>query len=129
MPYVAVDEARNATVIEVGGLIRELAAGSQRTLLVASDAVRGVLLRIEGDDEPHRPHQHPEADEAMLIMEGRGLFTVGTEPAFVAGPGSLVWVPRGVVHRIQVAGPEALVWLSIVAPNLDAPDEAVEVTG
>jgi quercetin dioxygenase-like cupin family protein len=129
VPYVAVDEARNTTVTDVGGVVRELAAGPQRTVLVASDAVRGVLLRIEGDDEPHRPHQHPEADEAMLIMEGRGLFTVGGKPGFVAGPGSLVWVPRGVVHRIQVAGPEALVWLSIVAPNLDAPDEAVEVTG
>ena len=129
MPYVAVDEARNATVIDVGGAIRELAAGLQRTPLIASDTVRGVLLRIEGDEEPHRPHQHPEADEAMLVMEGRGLFTVGSEPGFVAGPGSLVWVPRGVVHRIQVAGPEALVWLSIVAPNPNAPDDAVEVTG
>jgi quercetin dioxygenase-like cupin family protein len=94
VPYVAVDEARNATVIDVSGTIRELAAGLQRTPLIASDTVRGVLLRIEGDEEPHRPHQHPEADEAMLVMEGRGLFTVGSEPGFVAGPGSLVWVPR-----------------------------------
>jgi quercetin dioxygenase-like cupin family protein len=129
VPYVAVDEARNATVIDVSGTIRELAAGLQRTPLIASDTVRGVLLRIEGDEEPHRPHQHPEADEAMLVMEGRGLFTVGSEPGFVAGPGSLVWVPRGIVHRIQVAGPEALVWLSIVAPNPNGPDDAVEVMG
>jgi quercetin dioxygenase-like cupin family protein len=129
VPYVAVDEARNATVIDVGAIIRDLASDLQRTPLIASDSVRGVLLRIEGDEEPHPPHQHPEADEAMLVMEGRGLFTVGSEPGFVAGPGSLVWVPRGIVHRIQVAGPEALVWLSIVAPNPNAPDDAVEVTG
>jgi mannose-6-phosphate isomerase-like protein (cupin superfamily) len=93
---------------------------------VASGALRMVLLRMRQGEEPHRPHRHPKADEAMLVIEGRGLFTVGSEPGFVAGPGSLVYVPRGVVHRIQVAGPESLAWLSIVAPNLDAPDEAVE---
>ncbi len=129
MPFVAVDEAQNATVLDTVGALRELVPGRQRALLVASDALRVVLLRMEEHEEPHRPHQHPEADEAMLVVEGRGTFTVGNEPGFVAGPGSLVYVPRGVVHRIQVAGPEPLAWLSIVAPNQDAPDEAVEEIG
>ncbi len=124
MPYVSVDEARNAAVLDTGEALRELGLG--RALLVASDALRVVLLRMEPGEEPHRPHRHPQADEAMLVVEGRGTFTVGSEPSFVAGPESLVYVPRGVVHRIQVTGPEPLAWLSIVAPNLDAPDEAVE---
>lgn len=129
MPYVSTDEAQNATVIDTVAAVRALGLGQQRAALVASDALRVVLLRMEGDEEPHRPHRHPQADEAMLVVQGRGTFTVGTEPASVVDPGGLVYVPRGVVHRIQVTGPEPLVWLSIVAPNQDAPDEAVEEEG
>jgi mannose-6-phosphate isomerase-like protein (cupin superfamily) len=129
VPYVSVDEAQNASVLDVGATLRELGLGRPRALLVASDALRVVLLRMRPGEEPHRPHRHPGADEAMLVMDGRGTFTVGSEPGFVAGPGSLVYVPRGVVHRIQVTGPEPLAWLSIVAPNQDAPDEAVEEEG
>lgn len=126
MPYVSADQAQNATVLDAGETERALGLGRQRAPLVASDALRVVLLRMEHDQEPHRPHRHPLADEVMIVMEGRGTFTVGSEPGFVAGPGSLVYVPRGVVHRIQVTGPEPLTWLSIVAPNQDAADEAVE---
>ena len=61
-----------------------------------------------------------------MTSRTQGLFTVGDEPDFIAGPGCLVFVPRGVRHRIQGAGPEPLVWLSIVTPNLDSPDEVVE---
>jgi mannose-6-phosphate isomerase-like protein (cupin superfamily) len=129
VPYVAVDEAQNATVLDAGETLREFVVGRQRALLVASDALRVVLLRMEPGEEPHRPHQHPKADEVMIVMEGRGTFTVGHEAGFVAGPGSMVFAPRGVVHRIQVTGPEPLAWLSIVAPNEDAPDEAVEAEG
>lgn len=129
MPFVSADQAQNATVLDTGEAVRELGLGRQRAPLVASDALRMVLLRMEQDEEPHRPHRHPEEDEVMIVMEGRGTFTVGSEPAFVAGPGCLVYVPRGVVHRIQVTGPEPLAWLSIVAPNQDAPDEAVEEDG
>ncbi len=126
MPYVSADEAQNATVLDTGEILRKLELGGQRAMLAASGALRVVLLRMPFGEEPHRPHRHPQADEAMLVVEGRGTFTVGSEPDFVAGPGSLVYVPRGVVHRIQPTGPEPLAWLSIVAPNQDSPDEAVE---
>lgn len=126
MPHVSAEEAPNTAVIDAEATLRKLRPGRQRAPLVGSDALRIVLLRMGQDEEPHRPHRHPGADEAMLVMEGRGTFTVGTQ-AFAAGPGSLVYVPRGVIHRIQVTGPEPLAWLSIVAPNLDASDEAVDV--
>lgn len=129
MPYVSTDEAKNATVLDAGETRGELRLGRQRAPLVASDALRVVLLRMEQDEEPHRPHRHPQADEVMIVMEGRGTFTVGSEPSVVVGPGGLVYVPRGVVHRIQVTSPGPLAWLSIVAPNQDAPDEAVEEDG
>ena len=126
MPYVSVDEAQNATLFETAEALREFGLTRQRALLVASDGLRVVLLVLRPGEEPHRPHRHPREDEVMLVMQGGGMFTVGSEPGFVAGSGSLVYVPRGVLHGIQAMGPEPLALLSIVAPNEDAPDEAVE---
>jgi mannose-6-phosphate isomerase-like protein (cupin superfamily) len=127
LPYVSVDEALNATVVDPG----ESAVGSllngRRLPLVASEALRIVRWRLGPGEEPHRPHIHPVADEVMIVVDGLGMFTVGDDPEFAAGPWSLIYVPRGVIHRIRVPGPEPLVWLSIVAPNADAPDEAIEV--
>lgn len=127
MPYVSVDEALNATVVDPG----ETAVGSptdgRRLPLVASDTLRIVRWRLGPGEEPHRPHIHHGADEAMIVVGGLGVFTVDGEPEFTAGPWSLIYVRRGVVHGIRVPGPEPLVWLSIVAPNADDPDEAVEV--
>ena len=126
MPYVSVDEALNALVLDLGEVERGLRPGGRRSPLVGSGALRIVLIRLRPGEEPHRPHRHPRADEVMIVLEGRGMFTVGDEAGFVAGPRSLVYVPSGIVHRIQVPGPEALVVLSVVAPNEDAPDESVE---
>jgi mannose-6-phosphate isomerase-like protein (cupin superfamily) len=129
MPYVPADEAQNHTLMDLGS--RELQAGPtrRRVPLVASDALRVVFLRLPQGDEPHLPHRHPRADEVMLVREGRATFAVGDEPSFVAGPGSLVYVPRGVVHHLRAMGPEPLVILSIITPNQDLPDESVEEAG
>jgi mannose-6-phosphate isomerase-like protein (cupin superfamily) len=129
LPYVSVEEAINAIVVGPDGAEGEPRPEASRAALVASDALRIVRLRLEPGLEPHPPHRHPHADEVFIVQDGQGLFMVGDEPDFLAGPGSLIFVPRGVLHRIQVPGPEPLVWLSIVAPNLDAPDEAVEDAG
>lgn len=127
MPYVLVDEALNATLVDPS----ETAAGSpldgRRLPLVASDALRIVRWRLGPGEEPHRPHIHPGEDEVMIVVDGLGMFTVGDDPEFAAGPWSLIYVPRGIIHRIRVHGPEPLVWLSVVAPNADDPNEAVEV--
>lgn len=126
MPHVPDDEAINAPLVGLDDVVRDARPGALRMALVGSEAVRIVLLRLAPGHEPHPPHRHPGADEVMLVQQGHGRFTVGDEPAFLAGPNSLVYVPRNVVHRIEIPGPESLVCLSIVTPNLDAPDEAVE---
>ncbi len=126
MPYVSVDEALNATIVDPAREPPEPGLEARRSPLVASDSVRIVRLRVEAGQEPHLPHRHPHADEVMYVLDGLGQFTVGDDPPFVAGARSLVFVPRGVTHRIQVPGPGPLIWLSIVAPNQDLPDEALE---
>lgn len=129
MPFVSVAEALNHTLVDVGGPDVQAGPIRRRVPLVGSDALRVVFLRMPADGEPHPPHHHPRADEVMLIMEGRATFTVGDEPSFVAGPGSLVYAPRGVVHHMRATGPEPVAWLTIVTPNEDAPDESVEEGG
>jgi quercetin dioxygenase-like cupin family protein len=129
LPYVSVDEALNASVVDPSATAVGSPLDGRRLPLVASDALRIVRWRLGPGEEPHRPHIHPGGDEAMIVVDGLGVFTVGDDPEFAAGPWSLIYVPRGVIHGIRVPGPEPLVWLSVVAPNVDAPDEAIEVEG
>lgn len=60
-------------------------------------------------------HVHHREDEGMLVLEGEIRFRQGEEE-FVAGPGTLVWGPRGVPHAFKVlpGGARALV---IVTPG------------
>jgi quercetin dioxygenase-like cupin family protein len=129
LPYVSVDEALNAIVVDPSGSGSGSSPDGRRLPLVASDALRIVRWELGPGEEPHRPHIHPGGDEAMIVIAGLGLFTVGDDPEFSAGPWSLIYAPRGVVHGIRVPGPGPLVWLSVVAPNSDSPDEAIEVEG
>jgi mannose-6-phosphate isomerase-like protein (cupin superfamily) len=45
----------------------------------------------------------------------------------VVGPGALLLAPRGTRHQVRVPGPEPAVLLCSVAPNVDAPDEQVNL--
>ena len=46
-------------------------------------------------------HIHRDEDEAFYVMEGRAPFYLDDEP-FEGGPGSFVFLPRGVKHTFQV---------------------------
>jgi mannose-6-phosphate isomerase-like protein (cupin superfamily) len=60
-------------------------------------------------------HIHHREDEGMLVLEGEIRFRQGPEE-FVAGPGTLVWVPREVPHAFTVQSPSARA-LVIVTPG------------
>jgi quercetin dioxygenase-like cupin family protein len=55
-------------------------------------------------------HVHDREDEAFYVLEGEIRFRQGEEE-FVAGPGTLVWGPRGIPHafKVQPGGARALV--------------------
>jgi mannose-6-phosphate isomerase-like protein (cupin superfamily) len=61
-------------------------------------------------------HVHERDDEWFLVLEGEHVFTVG-EREFPAGPGDLVYAPRGVPHaqRRVVAGDGRLLVLTTPA--------------
>lgn len=60
-------------------------------------------------------HVHSREDEALYVLEGQIRFRQG-EDEFVAGPGTLVWGPRGVPHAFKVESESARA-LVIVTPG------------
>ena len=72
--------------------------GSQRMLV-------GIAWFEPGD--VHLLHHHPHGDEWYLVIEGSALFTVGDE--VIRGvPGTALFLPAGVPHRIDNDGGERL---------------------
>lgn len=58
------------------------------------------IVRIEGD---FIWHDHPETDEAFLVLEGR-LRLDFRDGAVVLGPGEMFVVPKGVEHKPSTEG-------------------------
>jgi mannose-6-phosphate isomerase-like protein (cupin superfamily) len=92
--------------------------GSLMTIKARAADTGGALGLVEGTFyEGFGPplHVHHHEDEGMLVLDGEIRFRQGAED-FVAGPGTLVWVPREVPHAFTVQSPTARA-LVIVTPG------------
>ena len=92
--------------------------GSLMTIKARAEDTGGALGLVEGRFyEGFGPplHVHNREDEALYVLEGQIRFRQGDDE-FVAGPGTLVWGPRGIPHafKVQPGGARALV---IVMPG------------
>ena len=77
-----------------------------------------------GRPEPRRtPTIHPDCEEVFVVHEGCAEFTFDDEPPVEAGPGSVLYAPRGSPHALRVVGDEPLLMMCFLAPNL--PDDEV----
>jgi quercetin dioxygenase-like cupin family protein len=58
-------------------------------------------------------HVHHREDEGFYVLEGEIRFRKADDE-FIAGPGTLVWLPRGVAHafKVQAGGARALLLLT-----------------
>jgi mannose-6-phosphate isomerase-like protein (cupin superfamily) len=58
-------------------------------------------------------HVHHREDEGFYVLEGEICFRKGDDE-LIAGPGTLVWLPRGVPHafKVQRGGARALLLLT-----------------
>ena len=66
-----------------------------------------------------RPHFHKDHGETVYVIEGSGIFIMG-DRVYTLKPGSLIMVPRGVVHSYEAKQPTAV--LSFFDPPFDPAD-------
>lgn len=79
--------------------------GDECRLLTTSEDTGGSSCTLEVIISPNRsyaPHKHEDTDEQMYILDGLVTMHVG-ENTFDAGPGDLVFIPRGTVHSLDTS--------------------------
>lgn len=92
--------------------------GGLAELKLTAEQTGGRQTIVEVTDPPNAGspfHVHYDDDETFFILEGSATFDVGDE-TFVAGPGDVVFGPRGVRHR-YTTGPDGLRVLFIMNPG------------
>ena len=102
--------------------IKNSISGEEITFLRTAADTDGEQLEIELRLSPdgHVPgaHVHPEQEERFEVLEGSMKFRLGLK-RIVAGPGDVVVVPRGKVHRFENAGDTDAIARVTVTPALD----------
>ena len=108
-PY-ALDRGQGKAIWFLGTLV-EVKAGGEHT--------HGDLAFVEqvlpAGFAPPR-HIHHDADEPFYVLEGNITFYAAGQ-AIHAGPGTFVWLPRGVEHAFKVseAGPARVLTMTLPA--------------
>jgi oxalate decarboxylase/phosphoglucose isomerase-like protein (cupin superfamily) len=111
MPSKLIDPAALPTMTFDWGLIKPLVA-TENTEGPAMSLMHVVLLPGAGHDR----HNHPESDEILYILSGRGEQMVDDSETFRVGPGEAVFIPKAAFHSTLNTGWEPLVLLAIYAP-------------
>jgi oxalate decarboxylase/phosphoglucose isomerase-like protein (cupin superfamily) len=111
MPSKLIDPESLPTMSFDWGLIKPLVA-AENTDGTAVSLMHVVLLPGEG----HVRHNHPDSDEILYILAGRGEQMVDDTDTFAVGPGQAVFIPAAAFHSTVNTGWEPLVLLAIYAP-------------
>ena len=95
--------------------------GEQVTILAAGEetARRLAVVHHEAPEATSPPwHVQPDDDETFYVLDGRMTFWSGDpeRPVAEGGPGTFVFVPRGVPHSFRVDSPTAR-FLTVHTPS------------
>jgi quercetin dioxygenase-like cupin family protein len=80
--------------------------GGDITFIVRGEQSNGVMSALEAINRPGEGpplHVHTREDETVYVLEGEFRWKLGDELS-VSGPGSFVFIPRGVPHTWQIIG-------------------------
>ena len=83
------------------------------TFLQSKRLLAGINCLMPG--QAQHLHDHPDQDKFYFVLDGHGLFTVGTETQ-ECGPGTLVLAPAGILHGVDNHGETLLSFLTVIAP-------------
>jgi quercetin dioxygenase-like cupin family protein len=92
--------------------------------LVEAEATAGTAALFEFDvppGSPVPPHSHDGWEETIYGLRGTLTWTVDGVPTAV-GPGEVLCIPSGTVHRFENVGDEVATQLAVVTPGLLGPD-------
>lgn len=103
----APESTARALVIAPDAGERTRAYGNEILFKLGTDETRGAfslgLASVSASDSVVPPHVHEGEDEMFIIVEGTyRVFTNGEWNE--CGPGSVVYLPRGVMHTFHVIG-------------------------
>lgn len=65
--------------------------------------------------QEHAAHVHADQDKMYLVLQGKGVATVGDE-RYEVSEGDLVLAGAGIAHSMKNEGPERLVVMVVFAP-------------
>ena len=82
----------------------------------SADTTGGAFTLFEENEPADTPlHVHEHEDELFYVLEGEHVFQVGDQD-FHAGPGGLVFAPRGVPHAQRRVAPRTGRILVLTSP-------------
>jgi len=101
------ESTARALVISADDGERVRAYGNEILFKLGTDETRGAfslgLATVSSSESAVPPHVHDGEDEMFIIVEGT--YRVFTNGAWNdCGPGSVVYLPRGVMHTFHVTG-------------------------
>jgi quercetin dioxygenase-like cupin family protein len=87
-------EGRSEPIKDLEGATRQILIDAQE---VGAEDITFGFSSFAPHTSIHKKHAHPEAEEIMYILRGRGISGVGDQE-FEVGPGDTLWMPRGAIH-------------------------------
>lgn len=110
---------RQATIVKPEGALAIRPFGLDVRILLTTEATDGALSVLIGRHQPGEgppDHVHYKQEEVFYILEGTYEMTVGGVTT-TAGPGTLVFIPRNVVHRFTNVGDTTACMLDWTLPG------------
>jgi quercetin dioxygenase-like cupin family protein len=96
----------HATIVTPERALPIRAFGLDLTVLLTTEATGGAISVLTAGHEPGEgppDHVHFSQDELFFVLEGLYELTVDGRTS-TAGPGTIVFIPRNVVHRFKNVG-------------------------
>jgi mannose-6-phosphate isomerase-like protein (cupin superfamily) len=98
--------ALQATIVTPDQALPIQAFGIDIRVLLSTEATGGAISVLKGWHKPGEgppDHVHFNREEVFFVLEGTYELTVGGQTT-TAGPGTIVFIPRTVVHRFTNVG-------------------------
>jgi quercetin dioxygenase-like cupin family protein len=93
--------------------------------LLEADATAGALTAFEfavpSEARVMAAHRHDAYDETVYGVAGALIWTVDGEEVEI-GPGEVLFIPRGAVHKFENRGDAEAVAYAVVTPGILGPD-------